>query len=69
MSARATLHLVPTTATAPADTTGWLIDAVAGLIGVSPEHIDAHTDVADFDLDSTEVLLLASALEQSHVEN
>jgi acyl carrier protein len=49
---------IPTAATRE-----WLVTRIAEIIGVDDSMIDPHADVKDFDLDSTEVLILVAELE------
>ncbi len=49
---------IPTAATRE-----WLVSRIAEIIGVDLDRIDPDADVTDFDLDSTEVLILVAELE------
>ncbi|MFN8099732.1 MAG: acyl carrier protein [Dermatophilaceae bacterium] len=46
-----------------ATTQEWLVARIAEIIGVDTDRIDPRADVRDFDLDSTEVLILVAELE------
>ncbi len=52
----------PTTVTA-ADAQAWLVDKIAHRLAVTPEAIDPEKYFDEFDLDSTEALILAGELE------